>query len=208
MTPYLARCRVALQVAALLLTLVILLSHCHLQAHDINALFGFRLECLERLGDEQVGPGCCCLFGDSMLPGNYIGYMSKSVPQTNAHMLPYMSPKKGALCWWCCMNHLAAVPLLLTQWFSCGCWTHWFPLMVANVRSHTPLAAATCRECLCGAASTSSSTTCPWPQPLRTRSSVCMGASEDPSTRWGRRLAHTVHSMLLARHRRDRGAGV
>ncbi len=23
------------------------------QAHDINALFGFRLECLERLGDEQ-----------------------------------------------------------------------------------------------------------------------------------------------------------
>ena len=25
-----------------------------LQAHDINALFGFRLECLERLGDEQV----------------------------------------------------------------------------------------------------------------------------------------------------------
>lgn len=26
---------------------------CHSQAHDINALFGFRLECLERLGDEQ-----------------------------------------------------------------------------------------------------------------------------------------------------------
>lgn len=24
----------------------------HTQAHDINALFGFRLECLERLGDE------------------------------------------------------------------------------------------------------------------------------------------------------------
>ena len=25
------------------------------EAHDINALFGFRLECLERLGDDQVG---------------------------------------------------------------------------------------------------------------------------------------------------------
>ena len=24
------------------------------EAHDINALFGFRLECLERLGDDQV----------------------------------------------------------------------------------------------------------------------------------------------------------
>ena len=26
----------------------------HTQAHDINALFGFRLECLERLGEEFV----------------------------------------------------------------------------------------------------------------------------------------------------------
>ena len=28
------------------------------EAHDINALFGFRLECLERLGDDQVGGTC------------------------------------------------------------------------------------------------------------------------------------------------------
>lgn len=28
------------------------------EAHDINALFGFRLECLERLGDEQVCARC------------------------------------------------------------------------------------------------------------------------------------------------------
>ena len=27
------------------------------EAHDINALFGFRLECLERLGDDQVRKG-------------------------------------------------------------------------------------------------------------------------------------------------------
>lgn len=31
------------------------------EAHDINALFGFRLECLERLGDEQVGECVSCI---------------------------------------------------------------------------------------------------------------------------------------------------